>query len=442
MKIKCFLIFLFSLTTNALAQDNSWRGLKIEKENRCSHYNRSKDYAYPQTIENKIVESLKNRIYCPYSGQFFKSIRETDIEHIVSLSEAHDSGLCSADGKTKNSFASDIRNLTLASPTLNRDEKSGHDASGWIPEKNKCWFAQKVIEVKKAYDLTVDSEELVALEKIISKCSSFEIVFLNNNNLSNPLQKTYGQSQEEGDQLNNPSVKKSRSNICHWKLSSPYYFMTKHYQPFHDIQSCLNSGGRCPKRDLKCQNINNKQETTSFQKTETVSYQKKKSSFEQSHTNQGNIGQGDEPNVKKSKSGICHARNSSSSYSRTKNFTAYQSLELCLKSRGRCPKRDFKCQNINNEKEASFQKAETVSYQKEKSHFEQLHANQGNTGQGGEPNVKKSRSGICHARNSSSSYSRTKNFTAYQSLELCLKSGGRCSKRDSACNNMRIPTSH
>ena len=316
---------------SAFAQDNTWRGLKIEKENRCSPYNRSEDYVYSQTIENQIVKSLGNKIYSPYSGKVFKSKEETDIEHIVSLSEAHDSGLCSADKKTKTRFASDIQNLTLASPTVNRDEKSGWDASGWLPEKNKCWFVNKVIEVKKAYNLTVDSEELIALEKVISECSSFELVFFDDETLQQ-------KGKHEIGQLDEPDVKKSRSNICHWKASSPYYSMTKNYQPFQDIQSCLNSGGRCPKRDTKCKNSTNRQKV--IYKQATIPNENKPIS-EQSNVNQSNI-----PTVKKSRSGICHSKGSSSHYSRTKNFTAYQSLELCLKSGGRCPKRDSVCNNI------------------------------------------------------------------------------------------------
>ena len=323
-------------SAGVLAKDNTWRGLKIEKENRCSPYNRSEDYTYSQTIESKIVEALGNRIYSPYSGKFFNSTKETDIEHIVSLSEAHDSGLCSADKKIKSRFAEDIQNLTLASPSLNRDEKSGHDAGGWLPEKNKCWFANKVIEVKKAYNLTVDSEELIALEKVISQCSSFKIVFFekdkNHVNSSQQAQRQYAT-----ESLKEPIVKKSRSNICHWKESSPYYSMTKNYQPFQDIQSCLNSGGRCPKRDSKCQTAVNSQ---------TEHKQALVSQTEKQTVEQPSINQESNPIVKKSKSGICHAKNSSSHYSRTKNFTVYQSLELCLKSGGRCPKKDSACNSV------------------------------------------------------------------------------------------------
>ncbi len=45
-----------------------------------------------------------------------------------------------------------------------------------------------------------------------------------------------------------------------------------------------------------------------------------------------------EPPVKKSKSGICHSAGSTY-YSRTKNFIPYESMEACLKSGGRRPKR-------------------------------------------------------------------------------------------------------
>ena len=152
---------------------NGWRGLVVAEENRCSPYRR-KDYRYSQSLEKKIVNiNLNGRIYSPYTGRFFYSTKETDIEHIVSLSEAHDSGLCAADAQTKRRFASDLRNLTLASPRLNRYEKKYHDAAEWIPKFNRCWFAKTVVLVKRAYGLTVDSNEARALEKILVRCPNF-----------------------------------------------------------------------------------------------------------------------------------------------------------------------------------------------------------------------------------------------------------------------------
>ena len=91
-----------------------WRGLTITPENRCSDYDRN-DYDYPASVEDDIVDAMDGLIYGPYTGTHYPSTASTTIEHIVALSEAHDSGLCSADGATRDMFASDLANLTLAS---------------------------------------------------------------------------------------------------------------------------------------------------------------------------------------------------------------------------------------------------------------------------------------------------------------------------------------
>ena len=108
-----------------------WRGITVTPEHRCSDYE-AKYYPYPQSVEPKIVEA-QGSIYGPYTDTWFDSIRDTDIEHIVARSEAHDSGLCAADPDTKDEFASDPINLTLASPSVNRYQKVDKDAAEWLP---------------------------------------------------------------------------------------------------------------------------------------------------------------------------------------------------------------------------------------------------------------------------------------------------------------------
>jgi len=106
----------------ALAQVETWRGLVVAPEHRCAPYDRA-DYRYPQSIEQRIVEGLGEVIWSPYTGEKFGSTRETDIEHIVAISEAHDSGLCARSREARRQFSNDLRNLTLASPGLNRHRK-------------------------------------------------------------------------------------------------------------------------------------------------------------------------------------------------------------------------------------------------------------------------------------------------------------------------------
>jgi hypothetical protein len=96
-----------------------------------------------------------------------------------------------------------------------------------------------------------------------------------------------------------------------------------------------------------------------------------------------------EPVVKKSDSGICHDK-TSNSFGNTKKFTAFASMDECVKSGGH---------------PAASQPVSAA-----------------------EPIVKKSDSGICHDKNSPS-YERTKKFTEFKTLDECVKSGGTLPKK-------------
>ena len=160
----------------------TWRGLTVAAEYRCSPYDAG-DYPYSQSVEPRIVADMGGIIYGPYTGHRFSSTRETDIEHIVARSEAHDSGLCAASPGTRKRFSSDLLNLTLASPSVNRHQKSGKDAAEWLPELNRCWYAARIVQVKREYGLSVDLREADALDAVLSGCASFELVVV-----SAPLQ--------------------------------------------------------------------------------------------------------------------------------------------------------------------------------------------------------------------------------------------------------------
>ena len=150
-----------------VAGEPNWRGLVVEDEHRCAPYDRG-EYRYPPTVEDGIIATLGD-IYSPYTCTRFASKHETVIEHMIALSEAHDSGLCRADRKTKREFATELRNLTLATPALN-SSKSARDAAEWLPERNRCWFAARIVEVRKTYGLTIDQQEADALESVLARC--------------------------------------------------------------------------------------------------------------------------------------------------------------------------------------------------------------------------------------------------------------------------------
>ncbi len=158
------------MSTGPGASGETWRGLIVAPEERCAPYDRERDYSPPRADERAIARNLGG-IFSPYTGTCFASLRETDIEHIVAVSEAHDSGLCAQDAATKARFVRDLRNLALASPRVNRHEKGAKDAAGWLPDRNRCWFAARVVAVRRAYGLSIDRDEAAALERILSACT-------------------------------------------------------------------------------------------------------------------------------------------------------------------------------------------------------------------------------------------------------------------------------
>lgn len=154
-------------------RDETWRGIVVAPEERCSPYSPD-DYRYSGSVEEEIIADI-GKIYGPYTGSCFGSAGETDIEHIVARSEAHDSGLCAESEDTRRAFARDPENLTLASPKVNRS-KGAKDAADWMPDENECWFANRIVQVRLKHGLTIDREEADALELVLSACESTEMV--------------------------------------------------------------------------------------------------------------------------------------------------------------------------------------------------------------------------------------------------------------------------
>ncbi len=175
-------LFLATLAQpHAATASGTWNGLLIAPENRCSPYDRD-HYSYPQSVELDIIASMQDRIYGPYTGRYFSNRRQTDIEHIVAVSEAHDSGLCSASSSLRRQFAADLLNLTLAAPHINRCNKGGkcaYDAAQWQPPMNRCWYASRIVAVKRKYRLSVDPNEARALHNMLAPCTSTDMQFTN-----------------------------------------------------------------------------------------------------------------------------------------------------------------------------------------------------------------------------------------------------------------------
>ena len=157
------------------ADAETWRGLQVCAEQARDGYDRDSFGTGYSSLEDDIIRMLPRtmkaggQVYTPYSCIAFDITADgtaaTDIEHIVALAEAHDSRI--ADDRRRD-IASDLANLTIADPTVNRSQKSERDAAEWMPARHGAWFAARVIQVKLEYELSVDPAERDALEALLA----------------------------------------------------------------------------------------------------------------------------------------------------------------------------------------------------------------------------------------------------------------------------------
>ena len=150
----------------------TWMGLPVCEEGVRVGYDRDTFGSAYRSLEDEIIDSLPKsggQVYTPYICKLFDiradGTATTDIEHIVALAEAYDSGLAESQFRI---FAGDLDNLTIADPAVNRSQKSDRDAGEWEPPQNSGWFANRVVSVKQKYDLSVNPAERDALQSMLN----------------------------------------------------------------------------------------------------------------------------------------------------------------------------------------------------------------------------------------------------------------------------------
>jgi hypothetical protein len=110
----------------------------------------------------------------PYSGKVitFSSTKSTiDIDHVVALSNAWQTGAAYFDKTKRQLIANDPLNLLAVDYSLNRQKGDG-DAATWLPplKSYRCDYVARQIAVKAKYALWVTSPEKDAIIKILEKC--------------------------------------------------------------------------------------------------------------------------------------------------------------------------------------------------------------------------------------------------------------------------------
>ncbi|MER6283639.1 HNH endonuclease family protein [Streptomyces sviceus] len=111
--------------------------------------------------------------YSPYDGATWTAASDVDIDHLVPLAEAWDSGASAWTTARRQSFANDVTRPQLLAVTDNVNQSKGdQDPATWMPSLTsyRCTYVRAWVQVKYYYDLSVDSAEKTALTNYLANC--------------------------------------------------------------------------------------------------------------------------------------------------------------------------------------------------------------------------------------------------------------------------------
>jgi hypothetical protein len=132
-----------------------------------------KDITYKEgTRDCKVIAG---QLLDPFSGKviiFSPTKVVIDIDHVVALSNAWQTGAAYFDKSVRTQIANDPLNLLAVDSKLNRQKGDG-DAATWLPPNKsfRCEYVARQVAVKAKYKLWVTEPEKVAITKILSSCA-------------------------------------------------------------------------------------------------------------------------------------------------------------------------------------------------------------------------------------------------------------------------------
>ena len=117
---------------------------------------------------------IAGQLLDPFSGKvltFSTTKVVIDIDHVVALSNAWQTGAAYFDKNTRLLIANDPINLLAVDAKLNRQKGDG-DAATWLPPNKsfRCEYVARQVAVKSKYKLWVTEPEKVAITKILINC--------------------------------------------------------------------------------------------------------------------------------------------------------------------------------------------------------------------------------------------------------------------------------
>jgi hypothetical protein len=127
-----------------------------------------------ETGKCKVVTGILNDPYSGMTINFTLGASEVDIDHVVALSHAWQTGAFKWSDSKRLEFANDPTNLLAVSARLNR-QKGDSDAASWLPpaKSYRCAYVARQVVIKVKYGLWLTTAEKARIKKVLEGCPNY-----------------------------------------------------------------------------------------------------------------------------------------------------------------------------------------------------------------------------------------------------------------------------
>ena len=235
--------------------------LKVASENR-SGYDRSKfkhwidadgdscDTREEVLVAEAIVKPHRGsgcslsggRWYSYYDNKYWNDKSSIDIDHVVALAEAWDSGARSWTSARRQSYANDLtdsRTLVGVTDSVNQS-KSDKDPAEWLPSYDRCRYIRHWVMVKIRWWLTVNTAEKNKLISIANSCPNITMTVLRTTNPGTTTPTTNPPTTKPS----NPGDSKNCSDFATYAQAKAWF--DKYYPYYGDVAGLDSDGDRKP----------------------------------------------------------------------------------------------------------------------------------------------------------------------------------------------------